>query len=80
MNEQRKTRYEYFNPKEPDEKLDPEALYRKIYDFRANKALKYGDLGKLTGLLTQLKQKNLPRKVFRSVQTKFNLIQQSYQR
>ena len=80
MNEQKKLRYEHFNPKVSESQQSAEELIALISSFIHNTKLKSGDWIALTVLLKQLKKNNtnLPRKVLRSVQNKFQTIQQNY--
>ena len=82
MNEERKNRYNYFNPSVSEQKETTEDLLAQIKLFIQKHQLKPGDWILLDKLIRQLNgaKSNLPRKVLRSIQTKFDAIQSRYQR
>ena len=82
MNEERKNRYNYFNPSVSEQKETAEYLLAQIDSFMHKQQLKPGDWILLDKLIRQLNgaKSNLPRKVLRSIQTKFDAIQSRYQR
>ena len=82
MNEQRKNKYEYFKPSISEQKVVAEDLLIQINSFIHKHQLKPGDWILLNKLIKQLNgaKSNLPRKVLRSIQTKFDVIQSKYQR
>ena len=82
MNEQRKNKYVYLNPSVSEQKETAEDLLTQINLFIHKHQLKPGDWTLLFKLIKQLNggKSNLPRKVLRSIQTKFDSIQSRYQR
>ena len=82
MNEQRKNKYNYFNPSVSEQKATAEDLLSQLNLFVRNRQLKPGDWILLNKLIKQLNgaKANLPRKVLRSIQIKFDAIQSRYQR
>ena len=82
MNEARKNRYNHFNLSVSEQKETAEDLLAQIDSFMHKQQLKSGDWILLDKLIRQLNgaKSNLPRKVLRSIQTKFDAIQSRYQR
>ncbi len=82
MNEGKKARYEYFNPSVSANQQNAESLAAVISSFINKTTMKPADWIALQSLLKQLKKSNnnMPRKVLRSIENKFNKIQQNYQR
>ena len=82
MNEDKKSKYDFFNPSVSDKVQTAQELYAEIYGYIKKNTLKPGDWIALNKLLNQLKNKNsvLPRKVLRSIANKFENIIKSNQR
>ena len=80
MNEDKKSKYDYFNPNISGNERTAQDLYAEIYNYIKKTTLKPGDWVALNKLLKQLKNTNLPRKVLRSISTKFENICKSNQR
>lgn len=82
MNEQKKTRYEYFNPSAFEQKQAAEDLLVQITSFVRKNKINVSDWILLNNMIKQLGQSkaNLPRKVLRGMQNKFDKIQNKYQR
>ena len=70
MNEDKKSKYDYFNPSASNKEQSAQELYASIYSYIKHTTLKPGDWIALDKLLKQLKgaRTNLPRKVLRSMQ------------
>lgn len=82
MNEHKKTRYEYFNPTVSEQKQNAEYLLAQITAFIRKNKINVSDWILLDNMIKQLGQRkaNLPRKVLRGMQNKFEQIQNKYQR
>ncbi len=80
MNEDKKAKYDYFNPSSSGKEQSAQELYAEIYSYIKSKTLKPGEWTALNKLLKQLKNTNLPRKVLRSISSKFYIIRNNYQR
>ncbi len=82
MNEDKKSKYDYFNPSVSGKEQSAQELYASIYSYIKHTTLKPGDWIALDKLLKQLKgaKNNLPRKVLRSIANKFENIKKPYQR
>ena len=82
MNEQRKKKYDYFKPSVSEQKATAEDLLAQLNSFIRGYQLKAGDWILLNKLIKQLNgaKSNFPRKVLRSIQIKFETLQQKYQR
>ena len=82
MNEERKKFYDYMNSNVSEQKIDATDLSLQMTSFLRNNKLESWDWIVLDGLIKQLSKSkfHVSRKVLRSIHTKFEKIQNKYQR
>ena len=82
MNERKHNRQNYLNADEPEKKETANNLLAQIIYFNTHNKTVPADFIALDAIVKQLAQSKsgLPRKVLRSMQNKFEVIQSRYQR
>lgn len=82
MNEQKKSYHDFVNNVASEQKINANELVARIGCFISHNKMKPADWILLTKMIKQLNNPNFnaPRKVLRSMQTKFETIQNKYQR